>query len=162
MVSALLEQIECRTSVDTDATTCKKVLEWMDAHENALPKEFMKPTTVAQRAEYFLRNKFKYIKCKTDHPPEVRVLLEQIERRSSEASGPAPLKAGVASMQAVLRLQEKQCKAHRELVQKHFPAKCQEEEPQLQLAKGGRYPYPGLANVGNTCYLGAVLQCLLH
>ena len=67
-VCALLEEIECRTSVDTDATTCRKVMAWMDAHENSLPKEFMKPTTDAQRAEYLLRNKFQYIKCKTDHP----------------------------------------------------------------------------------------------
>jgi hypothetical protein len=92
----------------------------------------------------------------------VIVLLEQIERRVTKTPGPTALKAKVALMQAVLRLQERQCNAHRDWVRLHPLAQGQEEWPQLQLAKGGRYPYPGLANVGNTCYLGAVLQCLLH
>lgn len=40
--------------------------------------------------------------------------------------------------------------------------------PQLQLRSGprmtclGEQAYPGVCNLGNTCYLGAVFQCLLH
>jgi hypothetical protein len=81
---ALLEEIECRTASLPDSTTCKKVLEWMDVHEKALPKEFRKPATDAQRAEYLLRNKFENLKRKNDHPPVVRALLDQIEFSSSQ------------------------------------------------------------------------------
>ena len=66
-----------------DTTTCKKVLEWMDVHQKGLPRQFRKTVTDAQRPEYLLRNKFKYIKRKTDHAPEVRALLDLIERRTS-------------------------------------------------------------------------------
>ena len=59
---AALEQIESGLdsrskrprSADSDTTTCKKVLEWMDSHEKALSKEYRKPTSDAQRAEYCL------------------------------------------------------------------------------------------------------------
>jgi hypothetical protein len=75
----VLEQIERRMSFGSGTTTCKKVLEWMYGHEMALPKEFRKPTTDAERAEYLLRNQFKYLKRKTDQPPEVLALLDQIK-----------------------------------------------------------------------------------
>jgi hypothetical protein len=78
----LLEQIESRTSFVAGTTTCKRVLDWMYGHDMALPKEFRKATTDAQRAEYFLRNQFKYLKRKTHHPPEVLELLDKIKRLS--------------------------------------------------------------------------------
>jgi hypothetical protein len=77
----VLDQIESRVSFVLSATTiCKKVLEWMYGHKKTLPKEFRKPTTDAQRAEYLLRNQLKYLKRKTDQPPEVLRLLDQIKR----------------------------------------------------------------------------------
>jgi hypothetical protein len=76
---AVLEQIESSMSFGSGTTTSKKVLEWMYGHEMALPKEFRKPTTDAERAEYLLRNQFKYLKRKTDQPPEVLALLDQIK-----------------------------------------------------------------------------------
>jgi hypothetical protein len=89
---AVIEQIESGLdsrskrprSADSDTTTCKKVLEWMDSHEKALPKEYRKPTSDAQRAEYRLRSKFKNLKRKTDHLPVVRALLDKIEGCSSK------------------------------------------------------------------------------
>ena len=54
----------------------------MYGHDMALPKEFRKPTTDAQRAEYFLRDQFKYLNRKTDQSPEVLALLDQIKRLS--------------------------------------------------------------------------------
>jgi hypothetical protein len=64
---------------------------------------------------------------------------------------------------SILRQQEKLCDAHRERVCQRLPANWQERpEPQFQVGKGGRYPYPGLSNLGNTCYVSAVLYCLLH
>ena len=66
-----------------DTTTCKKVLEWMDVHQKGLPRQFRKTVTDAQRPEHLLRNKFKYLKRKTDHAPEVRALLDQIQRRTT-------------------------------------------------------------------------------
>jgi hypothetical protein len=78
---AVLEEIETRTSYVLSATTtCKKVLDWMYVHQRALPREFRKPTTDAQRAEYLLRNQLKYLKRKTDLPPEVLRYLDQIKR----------------------------------------------------------------------------------
>ena len=71
-------------SVDSGTTTCKNVLEWMDSHEKSLPKEYRKPTSDAQRAEYRLRNKFKQLKRKTIHLPVVRALLDKIECCSSK------------------------------------------------------------------------------
>ena len=52
---AVLEQIESgldsrsksTRSADSDTTTCNNVLDWMDSHENALPKEYRKPTSDA-------------------------------------------------------------------------------------------------------------------
>jgi hypothetical protein len=84
VVRALFDQIETRVFVGADIMICKKVLEWMDGHQNSLPKEFRKPSTDAQRAEYLLRNKYKYLKRKPDHPPVVVSLLDQIVRRTSE------------------------------------------------------------------------------
>jgi hypothetical protein len=89
---AVLEQIEngldaspkSPRSGDSDTTTCMKVLEWMDSHKTALPKEYRKPTSDTQRAEYRLRNKFKNLKRKTDHLPIVRALLDKIELCSSK------------------------------------------------------------------------------
>ena len=78
---AVREEIESRNSVVLSATTtCKKVLDWMYVHQSALPREFRKPTTDAQRAEYLLRNQLKYLKRKTDVPPEVLRYLDQIKR----------------------------------------------------------------------------------
>ena len=34
--------------------------------------------------------------------------------------------------------------------------------PSLRGTYCGRQPYPGFANLGNACYVTAVLQCLLH
>jgi arsenate reductase-like glutaredoxin family protein len=79
---AVLEQIESRISFLSDTRTCKKVLVWMYGHDLALPKEFRKPTTDNERAEYLLRNQFKYLKRKTIQPPEVLALLDQIKRLS--------------------------------------------------------------------------------
>ncbi len=63
---------------------CYQVLGWLVVHEGALPVQLKKPTTDAQRAELVLRNKFDYLKRKTDHPPVARGLLDQIESRSSQ------------------------------------------------------------------------------
>ena len=84
MVRALVDQIERRSVLGADTMICKNVLEWMDAHQNSLPKECRKPTTDAQRAEYLLRNKFNYLKRKPDEPPVMRALLDHIVRRTSE------------------------------------------------------------------------------
>ena len=54
----LCEEIETRIVAFPDSTICKKVLEWMEVHEKALPKHVKKPATEAQRVEYLLRNKF--------------------------------------------------------------------------------------------------------
>ena len=67
-VLALLDEIQSRTTTESAATTCKKVLDWMEEHNWALPKQIIKPTTDAQRAEYSLRNKLKYIKRETQPP----------------------------------------------------------------------------------------------
>jgi hypothetical protein len=89
----VLEQIERRMSFVPGTTTCKKVLVWMYGHEMALPKELRKLTTDAQRAEYLLRKQFKYLKQKTDPPPEVLALLDQISRqRARTAARPSTRK----------------------------------------------------------------------
>ena len=78
-ICALCEEIESRTVAFPDSTICKKVLEWMEVHEQALPKHVKKPATEAQRVEYLLRNKFENVKRKSNHSPAVRALLDQIE-----------------------------------------------------------------------------------
>ena len=80
------EHIESRMSPLSATTTCKKVIEWMYGHEMVLPQEFRKPTTDAHRAEYLLRNQYKYLKLKTDKPPEVLALLDQIKQLSSSTT----------------------------------------------------------------------------
>ena len=64
-------------------TKCKKVLEWMDAHEETLPVLLRKPSTDAQRAELLLRRQYNYIRRKTNPSPELRAVLEEIQSRTS-------------------------------------------------------------------------------
>jgi DNA-binding transcriptional regulator YbjK len=83
----VLEQIQSRMSfVFSATTTCKKVLEWMYGHQMALPREYRTIITDAQRAEYLLRNQLKYLKRKTDQPPQVLALLDQIKRLSLQVT----------------------------------------------------------------------------
>jgi hypothetical protein len=97
----VFEHIEICTSFVSGTTTCKKVLEWMYGHEMLLPQvatcnpvlkwmnayEGLLPLfvekfpSVAQRAENLLRRQFQYLKSKSFHPPEVRVLLDQISQQ---------------------------------------------------------------------------------
>jgi hypothetical protein len=58
----------------------------MYGHEMTLPKEFRKPITDAHRAEYLLRNQFKYLSRKLDQPVEVCALLDLIKRLSASTS----------------------------------------------------------------------------
>jgi hypothetical protein len=62
---------------------CNQVLQWMDAHEDALPLQLKKPTTDAQRADSILRSRLYYLSRKTDHSPEVRALLDKISQQRS-------------------------------------------------------------------------------
>jgi hypothetical protein len=41
VVRDLVEQIERRSVLGADTLICKNVLEWMDAHQNTLPKEYI-------------------------------------------------------------------------------------------------------------------------
>jgi hypothetical protein len=83
----VLEEIESRTSfVPSSTKTCNKILEWMYGHQRALPREYRTPTTDAQRAEYLLRNQLKYLKRKTDQPPQVLALLDEIKRLSLQVT----------------------------------------------------------------------------
>ena len=95
-----------RNTITVSVATCIHVLEWMDAHEDSLPFQFKKCPTVAQRAEYLLRNKFMYLISKTYHPPEVRALLDQIsQQRTRSATRPAtrkPLSSSTTNCQKVL------------------------------------------------------------
>ena len=89
-------RLAMRNTISSSVATCKKVLEWMYGHEMTLPKQFKKRMdvhedslplrvkrfpSVAQRAENRLRNQFQYLKSKTNHPPEVRALLDQISQQ---------------------------------------------------------------------------------
>jgi hypothetical protein len=59
----------------------------MDAHEETSPVLLRKPTTDAQRAELLLRRQYNYLRRKTNPSPELRAVLEQIESRMSFVSG---------------------------------------------------------------------------
>jgi hypothetical protein len=86
-VRALLDEIfqqrSRRAARLASTTKCKKVLEWMDAHEETLPLLLMKPTTDAQRAELLLRRQYNYIRRKTNPSLELRAVLEEIQSRMS-------------------------------------------------------------------------------
>ena len=85
-VDAMSELTDLQLQVqvwNTDITTCKKVLEWLDVHQKGLPRQFRKKVADAQRPEQILRNKFKYLKSKTGHSAEVLALLDQIQRRTT-------------------------------------------------------------------------------
>jgi hypothetical protein len=64
-------------------TKCKKVLEWMDAHEDTLPALLSKPITEIQGSELLLRRQYNYLKRKTHPSPDLRAVLEEIHSRLS-------------------------------------------------------------------------------
>jgi hypothetical protein len=74
-----------RNDISYSTFTCNQVLQWMADHENNLPVLLYKATTDAQRAERLLRRQFNYLrrKKKTDQPPEVLALFNQIEVNST-------------------------------------------------------------------------------
>ena len=58
------------------------MVEWMETHDQTLPVRRGKLPADAKQAAQLLRRQFNYLKNKTEHAPEVRVLFDQIKSRS--------------------------------------------------------------------------------
>ena len=171
-VRRLVDRIEELQSNPADVNTCRQLLQWLRDHDNIFPKQHRQPKNIDEIEENKLADRRRKLVAKPDSekPPHIQKLLGEITALARTAYFVSPTKTRVASSQQSMAATKKAMSQRAQIlvadqVQEHAtwcivhgfdPESEGQPEPQKH------QPYPGLINLGNTCYLGAVVQCLLH
>ena len=147
-------------------TIFSAVLAFQQQHNGALPKQVKAASGSAAQAENVLARRFQRAQQQKLTPNEQSLLDQVIQwRRPAENAGAKKTRASFALKHFERTLQT----AHVDWCSSNRPRVAQPGRgPEVQRAPGvgatfaGQYAFPGLANLGSTCYLSSVLQCLLH
>ena len=148
----LYQGIERRKTLQSDLDTISEVREFAKLHNGKLPmqsREDLKQKALAKR--------FQNLRTKTMSP-----MLQTCLAELTATTHQTPTKAAARGAkqkhrkQAALVLQAKVEEAHKDWCVRHFPDDDPLAKPSPHLQK--HHTYPGLANLGNTCYVNAVCQ----
>ena len=152
----LITEIDNRRSNQKDVETCREVLTWLDDHDDVLPRRAVEDFRQDSLAKKFYKLRARAFLCSK----HIRDLLQEISTRARvEATGYALREERRSAKRNFQEVLEQKIQAHTEWCKHRWPDEY--DSRRLPEAQGAQ-PYPGLVNLGNTCYLGAVLQCLLH
>ena len=71
--------------VDNVARALRKILEWMDAHDDVLPKVHTKPVSASRKEETTLANAYKWVRKRSDdYAKQQRLLQQEIDHRATD------------------------------------------------------------------------------
>ena len=141
----------------------EEVARWSAKNNNKLPVK-----TKGDKEEYKVAKKLRNIQSREHLTPILQRRLDELITSSHKTPTKAAARGGVVRQRRHRRiaLLSNQAEEHRDWCQLHYPALTQKELDdrfQQGLPNGVvAQPYPGLANLGNTCYVNAVCQALLH
>ena len=130
---------------------------------NALPQRSRDP---ARAEECKLAGQLRDRRRATSLSAEASLLLERIKLLESSKESPhtGPQKnIKLAAVRAKQReLQDDYLQWSQEQQLPPGPLPRLQSNPSVGLTFKGRSPYPGFSNMGSSCYMSSVLQCLLH
>ena len=152
----LLKEINFRRTNAQDMQSLDELKKWAASHGGGLPAQARNDAT--QRS---LAMKLKRLEGKASKEPMLGAQLAEL--KSNVHNSPTKPAARGAKQKAKCRaaddLFQRLREEHEEWCGLHFPS---QERSKRQPEPQEKYPYPGLVNLGNTCYLNAVCQVLFH
>ena len=160
---ALQVQIDRRATNQKDLDVLKEVERWSAKNNNKLPVE-----TRGSKEEKNIAQRLRRLQRQEHLTPILQRRLDELSTKSHKTPTKATARGAVARDRRRRRiaLLSNQAEEHRDWCQLHYPALTQEElDDRFQQGQPSgvvAQPYPGLANLGNTCYVNAICQALLH